>query len=202
VTLELDARAARAPHCPAQGGRRRPVQGVSIARRGEAIAPTSVPGEHAAGCCGTPGAPGPVVIPDYRHGGLFVLLTPVWASLGGALTSPALGLSVPARFAEWLRDNGAGSVVNTAENWWYSHHQPPSGGDPWLRLYHATAHQRQRDWPSPRLSCTPPGTGSAHAVRPSRLGGRGQLETDRPPRARQPAVYATFLRPDAVTAAS
>jgi len=46
-----------------------------------------------------------------------VLLTPVWVSLGDALTSPALGLSVPARLAEWLRDNGGGPVVNTVESW-------------------------------------------------------------------------------------
>jgi len=61
---------------------------------------------------------------------VIVLFTPIWASLGSALNNQALGLSVSARFAEWLRDNGAGSVVNSAENWWYSHHQPPVGGRP------------------------------------------------------------------------
>ena len=58
------------------------------------------------------------------------LLTPVWWSLGSALTNPGLGTSVTARFAEWLRGHGAGSIVTWAENTWYSHHPPPVGGKP------------------------------------------------------------------------
>ena len=116
-----------------------------------------------------------------------VLLTPLWVSLGGALTNPALGLSVPARFAEWLRDNGGGSVVNTAENWWYSHHQPPVGGRPLAAaLPSAATHPRCRDGRETRFSCSPPGTDSAHAIRQSRPAGRRQLETRRPPRTGHP----------------
>ncbi len=57
-------------------------------------------------------------------------LTPVWASLGSALTNPGLGSSLPARFAEWAREHGFSSVVVAAERFWYSHHQPPVGGRP------------------------------------------------------------------------
>ncbi len=51
---------------------------------------------------------------------------------------------------------------------------------------HPTAHHCEHDWPSPRLSCPPPGTGTARTVRTTRLGRRGQLEAGRPPRARRP----------------
>src|SRR5580700_4015189 len=59
-----------------------------------------------------------------------VLLTPVWWSLGSSLTNPGLGTTVSARFAEWLRGHGGGSLVTWAENTWYSHHPPPVGGKP------------------------------------------------------------------------
>src|SRR5579863_6408689 len=59
-----------------------------------------------------------------------VLLTPVWWSLGSALTNPGLGTTVSARLAEWVRGHGGGSIVTWAENTWYSHHPPPVGGRP------------------------------------------------------------------------
>src|ERR1700724_955942 len=61
---------------------------------------------------------------------VIVLLTPVWWSLGTSLTNPGLGSTVSARFAEWLRGHGGGSIVTWAENTWYSHHPPPVGGKP------------------------------------------------------------------------
>ena len=130
---------------------------------------------------------------------LFVLLTPVWASLGGALTSPALGLSVPARFAEWLRDNGAGSVVNTAENWWYSHHQPPVGGRPLAEALPTQQHTSvnatglRRDSPA-HLPVPAALTPFAHPA----LAGEGSWRPIGRLVQGSPAVYATFLRPDAV----
>jgi hypothetical protein len=130
---------------------------------------------------------------------LLVALTPVGISLGSALSSPALGLSVPARFAEWLRDNGGGSVVNSIENWWYSHHQPPVGGRPLA----AALPSRQR------ASLVTTGSGQepvAHLPTPARLAAFAQPalfgEGTWKPVGRLvkgiPAVYETFLRPDAV----
>ena len=49
-------------------------------------------------------------------------------SLGGALTNPALGSSMGARAAEWLRGHGGASIVVWTETQWYSHHQPKVGG--------------------------------------------------------------------------
>ncbi len=59
---------------------------------------------------------------------VIVLLTPVWVSLGNALANPGLGTSVAARGAEWFRGHGGSGIVNWAENLWYSHHPPPTGG--------------------------------------------------------------------------
>jgi len=131
---------------------------------------------------------------------VLVLLTPIWVSLGSALTNPALGLSTSARLAEWMRDNGAGSLVNSVENWWYSHHPPPVGGVP-----SAVALPSQLGRSAARS--TPLADGSAAylpAPAPLKpfaqpvLAGEGIWR----PVGRQvrgvPAVYETFLRPDAV----
>jgi hypothetical protein len=61
---------------------------------------------------------------------LVVAATPVWYSLGSALTNPSLGPSVVSRAAEWLREHGGRGVVVWAEDFWYSHHQPAIGGKP------------------------------------------------------------------------
>ena len=130
---------------------------------------------------------------------LLGLLTPVGVSLGGSLTNPALGLSVPSRFAEWLRDNGGGSVVNTVENWWYSHHPPPVGGRPLAAALPLQPHVRPATTgahlevaahlptPAPLASFTRPSLPGEGTWKPVGRLVRGI-----------PAVYETFLRPDAV----
>lgn len=130
---------------------------------------------------------------------LLALLTPVSVSLAGALTNPALGLSVPSRLAEWLRDNGGGAVVNTVENWWYSHHPPPVGGRPLAAALPVRQHVRLATTgahhevvahlltPAPLASFARPSLPGEGAWKPVGRLVRGI-----------PAVYETFLRPDAV----
>jgi uncharacterized protein YigE (DUF2233 family) len=128
-----------------------------------------------------------------------VLLTPVWWSLGSALTDPGLGTSVSARFAEWLRGHGGGSLVTWAENTWYSHHPPPVGGKP-----------AKGAIPTPRSTVaretTPAAVLPAHLPPPTPItpiasppvAGEGQWH----PAGRLidglPAVYEAYLRPDTV----
>jgi hypothetical protein len=141
---------------------------------------------------------------------VLVLLAPVEISLGTALTSPALGLSIPARFAEWLRDNHAGSLVNTVENWWYSHHPPPVGGRPLAaalptrqRASVATAGLRRdtaADLPAPAPLATfalPAPAPLATFALPA-LPGEGTWKPVGRLVRGVPAVYETFLRPDGV----
>jgi hypothetical protein len=131
-----------------------------------------------------------------------VLLVPVWWSLGGALTDPALGSSASARFAEWARAHGAGALVSWAENTWYSQHPPPVGGAP------ATG-----SIPAPTSASTPgranasrAGTTVVHLPAPAPIvpiaspaqPGEGQWRPVGRTVSGVPAVYEAYLRPDAV----
>ena len=123
----------------------------------------------------------------------------VWlgVSLGGALTNPMLGSSLPARFAEWARQNGGASVVVWAENLWYSHHPPPVGGKPpkgaIKRSTGVPSAARQAAGPV-HLPPPPPIQPFASPAIP----GEGQWSPVGRPVDGIPAVYETTLRPDAV----
>jgi uncharacterized protein YigE (DUF2233 family) len=127
-----------------------------------------------------------------------VLLTPVWWSLGTSLTNPGLGTTISARFAEWLRGHGGGSVVTWAENTWYSHHPPPVGGKPTKGAIpppraaggHSTAAtslQPHLAVPSPILPIASPP-----------IAGEGQWHPAGRPVDGLPALYEAFVRPDSV----
>ena len=131
---------------------------------------------------------------------MLLLLSPVEISLARALTSPALGLSVSARFAEWLRNNGGGSLVNTAENWWYSHHQPPVGGRP-LAAALPTSQHVEGTVTSLRRNGSPPHLAAPEPLVPfasPALVGEGAWKPVGRLVAGTPAIYETFLRPNAV----
>lgn len=143
-----------------------------------------------------------------------LLLTPVWWSLGTALTNPVFGNSLPARAAEWARDHGARSIVVWAENTWYGHHPPAVGG-----TLAAGAIPPPTRTSAPTPSNVPAGDASAHGSSPpptnampahlpapvplrpfvsSPVPGEGVWR----PVGRMvdglPAVYETFMRPDAI----
>ena len=117
-------------------------------------------------------------------------------SLGSALTNPALGSSMGARAAEWFREHGGATIVNWAENEWYSHHQPKVGG----ALPPGTIHK-------PKTVTTAPAAATvAHLPPPAPIvplasppvAGEGQWS----PAGRLvdgvPAVYETLIRPSAI----
>ncbi len=121
----------------------------------------------------------------------------VWMvfSLGGALLNPALGSSVSSRFAEWARTHGAASIVNWAENEWYSHHPPPVGGTlpagairtPSTSSSTITSSVAYLPTPQPIVPLASPAIPGEGAWSPvgRRVDG-------------VPAVYETTLRPDAI----
>ncbi|HLX89708.1 MAG TPA: phosphodiester glycosidase family protein, partial [Acidimicrobiales bacterium] len=127
---------------------------------------------------------------------VLVLLTPVWVSLGTALSDPGLGSSVPARLAEWFRGHGGNWIVDKVENVWYSHHAPPVGGKPPKGAIPSqttatttphvvsVAHLTPPDPVPPIASPAVPGEGQWHAA--------GRLVHG------LPAVYETYMRPDTV----
>jgi Phosphodiester glycosidase len=127
-----------------------------------------------------------------------IALTPVWVSLGNALTNPSLGGSVGARGAEWFREHGGSSIVNWVENVWYSHHPPPVGGTP--------AKGSIPDLPSSAKQRIPAKSAVARLPVPARmtspaghrLPGEGVWHPGGRPVGGIPAVYETWVRPDAV----
>jgi hypothetical protein len=130
---------------------------------------------------------------------LSVLLIWLAVSLGGALTNPALGSSYSSRLAEWFREHGGASIVNWAENEWYSHHPPKVGGT----LAPGTIHTPKATTPT---TTTPAAAAVAHLPVPAPIvpivspavAGEGQWS----PAGRLvhglPAVYETMLRPSAI----
>ncbi|MGH9087583.1 MAG: phosphodiester glycosidase family protein [Acidimicrobiales bacterium] len=126
---------------------------------------------------------------------LLLVLSPVWWSLAGALGNPAFGTTVSARFAEWAREHGAAPAVAWAEKEWYSHHQPPKGGEP-----RAGAIPGATERAAPSKSTGPGLPAPARVVPPvsPALPNEGTWH----PVARTvdgaPAVYEAFVRPDAV----
>jgi len=129
---------------------------------------------------------------------IVLLLTPVWISLGSALGNPGMGNSAGARAAEWFRAHGGSSVVNWAENQWYSHHPPPVGGTP---PKSAIPHLRAAGQQAGRARGA-----AAHLAAPARLTspagswlpGEGIWHPVGRPVGGYPAVYETWVRPDSV----
>jgi hypothetical protein len=128
---------------------------------------------------------------------ILVLLTPVWASLGSAATNPALGPTVGSRLTEWTRDHGGGGIVTWAENTWYTWNAPPKGGKPAAGAI-------------PKVAATsttvPVATGPAHLSAPAAIvpfvatptPGEGQWHPIGRTVDGIPAMYAAYLRPNAV----
>jgi hypothetical protein len=144
----------------------------------------------------------------------------VWVSLGSALTNPSLGSSLAARAAEWTRDHGGRAFVAWLENEWYSHHPPKVGGTPSRSAIPRFASSAPpSSAKAAAASSTPqsPAQSSPTGHRPLRaaleplappapllpfahppLPGEGRWH----PVGRRvdgiPAVYETFMRPDAI----
>jgi len=131
---------------------------------------------------------------------VLVLLTPVWWSLGSSLTDPGLGSSVPARFAEWVRGHGGGTLVAWAENTWYSHHPPPVGGKPAKGAIPLPGASAGRGVVTPSVSAPvhlamPP---PISPIASPPVAGEGQWHPVGRSIGGVPGIYEAFLRPDSV----
>ncbi len=125
---------------------------------------------------------------------LICLATTSWlaADLGPVLAAPSQD-SLLARTAEWARTRGFGGLVTELEKIDYQLNPPPTGGAPEAGIPQAgtpvvTASQSSRSLPcGSQPIATPAGTPLPNE------GSWQTLETVR----RQPAILATFVRPDA-----
>jgi hypothetical protein len=97
-----------------------------------------------------------------------------------ALTYPGAA-PFAVRTTDWLRDDmGAGAVVNTVENWWYTRKEPPKGPPPAAVL------------PQQVLRTDPAGTRPGDIHVQHGLRGEGVWA----PATGNGSLYTTFLRPD------
>ena len=127
-----------------------------------------------------------------------VVMIPTLDSYGRALTGPGNdALSI--RSVEWLRSHHFRWLVNDVENFWYTHHQPKKGGTVSQALQNQISGGRAGAPLSPRAvvgALPAPATITPVVTNP--LAGEGQWR----PLGRLvkgvPAMYATYLRPDAV----
>jgi hypothetical protein len=130
---------------------------------------------------------------------LLVLLTPVWWSLGSALTNPGMGTTLPGRLAEWFREHGGASIVVWAENNWYSHHPPPVGGKPAkgaIPLHRSHTAQPTTPVASVPVHLPPPAPLAPFAS--PALAGEGTWQPTGRTVDGIPTVYETYMRPDPV----
>ncbi len=125
-------------------------------------------------------------------------LSPVWLSLGNAMTNPSFGVTLPARFAEWAREHGAAPLIGWIENFYYSHNPPRVGGAPPKGAI-PLGGVGNRTVPVHAAGVTPlPVPAPIRPFASSPLPGEGQWHAAGRLVDGVPAIYEAFLRPDAV----
>jgi hypothetical protein len=140
-----------------------------------------------------------------------VLLIPTLVSYSNALAAPGndrFGI----RSTEWLRSHHFRWLVNDVENFWYSHHQPKKGGRPTGDLLRQLTGAGTARAGGAGGGSSKPGTVTPASTPPDILPapapiqpfvttpmvGEGQWRVLGTPVHGQAAMYATFLRPDAI----
>jgi Phosphodiester glycosidase len=131
---------------------------------------------------------------------VLIVLIPTIDSYGHALTGPGND-SLNIRSVEWLRSHHFRWAVNDVENWWYTHHQPKKGGvlsaAQQAEIAGGGAYRKPLPKPAATINVLPsPAPIPPLVADPS--AGEGQWR----PLGRLvdgvPAMYVTYLRPDAV----
>jgi hypothetical protein len=121
--------------------------------------------------------------------GAVVLLVYPGVTYAQALTYPG-DASFSVRTVDWLRQMGAGQVVNAVENWWYTRRQPSAAQPAADSLPKVVAGQGQAAGPRPA---------DIPVASPS-LPGEGVWVPGARTRGGNAADYTTFIRPDSTHA--
>ncbi|KJE78134.1 phosphodiester glycosidase family protein [Ferrimicrobium acidiphilum] len=126
-----------------------------------------------------------------------VLVVGGYGTLGviGALSASG-SASLPIKFVEWVRGNGGASIVQTAENVWYSVNQPAVGGAPPKGALKPTASVRQSH--SANTSKILPEPKAITPIASPPLPHEGQWTPEGPLVNGSPALYVTLMRPDKI----
>jgi Phosphodiester glycosidase len=129
-----------------------------------------------------------------------LLLIPVAIDYVDYLNKPGSD-TVSVRTVEWIRDNGGNGIVNTIERWWYTNNPPPTGGKPGeiqtQKTVVETTGKAQTSVTYPQIQHLAPPTARVATPAPDVQENEGVWQPTGRLVAGQPAVYTTYLRPDA-----
>jgi hypothetical protein len=133
---------------------------------------------------------------------IVVLLIPVGASYVNYINKPGSD-TISVRTVEWIRDNGGNGIVNTIERWWYTNNPPPTGGKPEAIKTQKTVVDRAADKANtpityPQIQHLPPPTARVATPATDVQENEGVWQPTGRLVSGQPAVFTTYVRPDAV----
>ncbi len=131
---------------------------------------------------------------------IVIALVPVAVSYVDYLNKPGSD-TLSVRTVEWIRDHGGNGIVNTVERWWYTNNPPPTGGTPnaiKTQKTVADATDKSSAPPTyPQIQRLPPPTARVPTPATDVQENEGVWQPTGRLVLGQPAVYTTFVRPDA-----
>ena len=129
---------------------------------------------------------------------LGLLAVPTW-SLTRTLTASSTD-PLGARVVEWARNHRLGAVVGFVEQSWYAHHQPPKGGTPRGGIPVAPTVNRRpvAHLHTEHIQVIPAGPANVRPLVANPLPGEGVWQPSGRLVDGRPALWITYLRPDAV----
>ncbi|HEX4528084.1 MAG TPA: phosphodiester glycosidase family protein [Acidimicrobiia bacterium] len=130
-----------------------------------------------------------------------LLLVPVAVSYVNYLQRPGSD-TLSVRTVEWIRDHGGNGIVNTVERWWYTNNPPPTGGKPSAIKVQDTVTDTTTKADTapptyPQIQRIPPPIARVATPAPVVEPNEGVWQPTGRLVSGQPAVYTTYVRPDA-----
>lgn len=130
-----------------------------------------------------------------------LLLIPVAVDYVDYLNRPGSD-TISVRTVEWIRDNGGNGIVNTIERWWYTNNPPPTGGKPGeiqtQKTVVDTTEKEATPVTYPQIQHLTPPTARVATPATDVQENEGVWQPTGRLVAGQPAVFTTYVRPDAV----
>ena len=130
---------------------------------------------------------------------VLALLIPAAISYVSYVNKPGTD-SLSVRSVEWIRDHGGNGMVNTIERWWYTNNPPPTGGTPDKIKVQGTVGTTQPQvtvTTLPQIQALAPPTTRVPTPAPDVQPNEGVWQPTGRLVAGKPAVYTTYVRPDA-----
>jgi hypothetical protein len=134
---------------------------------------------------------------------IVILLVPVAVSYVDYINRPGSD-TLSVKTVEWIRDHGGNGIVNTIERWWYTNNPPPTGGKPKaIKVQDTVTDTTEKANLSapptyPKIQRIAPPTARVPTPAAEVEPNEGVWQPTGRLVLGQPAVYTTYVRPDAV----